>query len=259
MVAVVVVVLVVIVVLVAVFAGWVPGVHLGSSTSSGGGGGPAAVPQENFSTAFPIASSAASAHGHGWILTFADGFDSTTAYQNTSAPQLDAGCPFTGGASTYPKLPAFTGDYASGSATGWVFYFYQNSSAPASVLAIWVTGNGQASVLGSVSGSSCVSSGYSEEPGVNSSIVDSSQVAIILGSADYDYVTTYPEANAYYIVASGQTEGGVMYPPTWSVLFSTCPSNGGGTGEQFYAQVNAATQTVTSDSMTNVTCSAGRF
>jgi hypothetical protein len=127
------------------------------------------------------------------------------------------------------------------------------------VFVIWVAGNGQTSFLGSVSGPTCVSTDYANESGVSRSIVDSPQVAILLGVADFNYATNHTDANANYIVASGESEGGIVYPATWSVLFSTCPSSGGGTGDQFYAQVNAATQTITSDSMTSASCGAGRF
>jgi hypothetical protein len=211
-------------------------------TSSGGGS------QTAYSQAKPVAVAAANAQGSGWLPVVGLGESLTAAYTNTSHPAFNASCPFTGGPSSWPTFSPWTGTYANGETSYWFFFFY--SSASSSLLFVLVSGS-SATIMGTVSGSGCVSSFFSYFTGLGSGIIDSTAAATRIASNDSAYVAAHPSASASYILTSGLSFSGYSVSPEWDIHFTTCSPNGGGTGSNFTAFVNASSGKVTSSITTN--------
>jgi hypothetical protein len=231
-------------------------------TSSGGGGGGGG--QTKFSQEYPVAASKA---GSGWIGIFGAGVSVTSTWSNSSKPEYNATCPVNGASSTWPTLSPWTGAYANGYATYWVFFFYQNVSGSPTLLIILVTGS-TATEVGTISGGSCVLSEFGTFNGIGSGIIDSDTLANDLQANDSAYVAANPSANADYTLISGGTfhytfgNYSLNYTiyPSWDVHFTTCSVNGGGTGNNFTATVNATNGQVTySNTTTGQPCGSSEF
>jgi hypothetical protein len=219
-------------------------------TSSGGGGGGG---QTSYSQEEPIAVSAANAQGAGWKLWFAAGEDLTSAYSNSSTPGTNASCQVTGGSGTWPTIPAWTGTYSNGKASGWAFFFYNSSHAEE----LWLVVIGStATILGTISGSNCVPSSFSYLTGLGlSGIIDSTTAAAAITSNDSAYVAAHASADASYTLLSGASYLGLYTTyPSWLIDFTTCSPSGGGTGQNFSAVVNASSGHVVSNSTSSGPC-----
>ena len=216
-------------------------------TSSGGGGGG----QTKFSHAYPVASSLV---GSGWLGIFGAGVSVTSTWSNSSTPEWNSTCPLTGGPSTWPTLSPWTGAYANGYTTYWVFAFYKNVSSVPTLQLVLVSGS-TATGMGSVTGSACVLPEFENETGLASGVVDSDQVASAISGNDSAYVSAHPSATADYTLSSGGSYTYYGYTfvfyPTWYVHFTTCSVSGGGTGSNFTAEVNATNGHVIQSSTTN--------
>ncbi len=201
-------------------------------TASGGGGGGG---QESYSTASPVATTAA---GAGWVAVFAYGVDYTTPYTNTTT-RGNASCPVTGGSSTWPTIPAYTGDYHNGLLTAWVFLFYESSTT--SEEAIYVSGT-SATVLGQITGASCIGD-TGTLAGLGAGIVDSTTVAttIAANSTIAGFISTNATASAYYFLLSGNAADNAF----WVATYSTCVPGVSGPGYESEALVNASSGVLT--------------
>ena len=225
-------------------------------TSSGGGGGGG---QTKFSQAYPIASSSV---GSGWIGILGVGISVTSTWSNASQPSYNSSCPLNGGPSTWPTLSAWTGAYANGYTTYWVFGFYKNVSSVPTLQIVLVSGS-TVTNMGSISGSGCILSEWGNATGLASGVIDSDQVASAIAGNDSAYVAAHPSASADYSLVTGLSYSfygfNYTFSPLWSVHFTTCSVNGGGTGSNFTADVNATNGQVIDSSTQTGACGNSSF
>jgi hypothetical protein len=227
-------------------------------TSSGGGGGGGQVSE---SQALPVAQSKANSLGAGWLAIYGAGASFLQSWSNSSTPELNSSCMFSGGSNAWPSIPAWTGDYSNGKQTIWVFFFYQSSPSPA-LLVIYVL-SGTATSLGTITGSDCVSPIYQNETGL-SGIIDSTAAATALSANDSAYLAANPSASSEFVGAGGGYYSygsyNFSFSPTWYVYFTTCGPSGTGTANNFTAIVNGSSGVVEySNSTTGGACEPGDF
>lgn len=215
------------------------------SASGGGGGGG----QESYSQAAPVAQTAA---GSGWSPIFAFGVDFTASYTNTTS-RGNTTCPVTGGSSTWPTIPAYTGNYHDGLLTGWIFLYYQASSVTEK--AVYVAGS-SATVLGEVTGSSCTFSD-SKLVALGAGIIDSTTVASILSSNSTiaAFVAHNSTASAYYFLVSGNASNNAF----WVVNYTTCTPGVSGNGFEVEGLVNATSGAIRLVYASPATCGTTPF
>jgi hypothetical protein len=226
-------------------------------TSSGGGGGSGQVAE---SQALPVAQSQANMESGSWLPIFGAGVSLTSQWSNSSMPQFNSSCNFVGGSGAWPTIPAWTGTYANGKLTLWLFFFY-NSTPTATVQAIYVLG-GSATLLGTLTGSDCVGE-FSHETGL-AGIIDSTTAASDVAANDSAYLAANPSANSEFVGFGGESfmQGSISFTvsPSWYVYFSTCSASGGGTGNNFTAIVNGTSGVVEySNITTGASCGASGF
>lgn len=173
------------------------------------------------------------------------GTDLTSSTTNGSVPSNGA-CLLEGGISSWPTVPAWTGNYSNGLLTAWRFVFYQGLTDSEEFVTVQ---GGQASNIGYAAGLNCTGSLPSQSP-LTSAPIDSSQAAVALLSSDHAYVTAHPQASAYFSLVNDSNS------LQWLVGFTTCPASGGGTGADFTGDVSAVTGQVLGTNETNVTCPA---
>jgi hypothetical protein len=211
-------------------------------TRNGGGGGNPI----SYKTALPLAQGAANGVPPGaWVPMLAGGVDLLAEYSNSSRPGTNSSCTVTN-ATSWPTIPAYTGDYSNGLLSWWVFGFYHSSTH--TVLLVYVQAQ-TATVLGEISGTNCTGS-FAYLSGLGSGIIDSTDAAHAIASADANYVSANPTASAFFVVFSGVTFGNYSISPEWSVSFTTCAPTGGSTGNNFTATVNATSGAVLSTNET---------
>jgi hypothetical protein len=202
--------------------------------------------QNSYSQAEPVAQALV---GSGWMPVFAGGEDFATPYTNTSPLELNASCPLSGGSGSWPTIQAWTGNYSNGFSSVWFFYFYE-SSGPA--LEVVTVQGSTATDLGSVTGQNCV--GADAKVSGLAGIVDSTVVAAAIAGNASGYVAAHPSATSAFTVLSGETFDSFSFPPSWYVLFTTCTPNGGGSGSNFTAILNASSGALLESEWTNGTC-----
>ncbi len=169
-------------------------------------------------------------------VVFAGGGSETVAYSNSSAPVLNASCPFTGGTESWPSVPAWTGNYSNGYQTAWIFYVY-DSTGPA-VHLYFVEGT-SVTLVGTVSGKDCVGDFSYENALTATNVTDSTGATAALAGDAAGYVSAYPSASSSLVVFPGFTYLTFTGYPVWYVLYTTCTPTGGGTADNFTAEVNA--------------------
>ncbi|MGD0250124.1 MAG: hypothetical protein ABSB97_04475, partial [Thermoplasmata archaeon] len=198
----------------------------------------------SYGQAEPVAAAEAAKQGSGWVAIYADGSSLTSAYTNSTPPEINASCPLTGGLTSWPTLPAWTGNYSNGYASFWVFIYYE-SSGPG-VMYILTEGS-TATLIGTITGASCVPTNYASFVGLGAGVLDSPSIATSLLSDPTvaGYVTAHPSASSGFGVFSGLAYHGESTGPAWYILFTTCTPGGGGTGENLTAVANGTTGAVT--------------
>ena len=229
-------------------------------TGSGKGG---STPVDmTYAHAKPIADAAmANFRGGGWVPVVASGVapeNSTVVALNATsvAPSTNCTLNANAGAPTSLTVPAYNGTRTSGVAPLWDF-IYKNVTG---VAAIVVVLNGQATVIGTISGGVCASLFGFLSP-IPSNVIDSSQVAAAVAGAAATFLSSYPNASTVYALLGGFNFGVISSGPQWSVIYTTCsPGSTGsvGVGAQFNATVNATTgRVISNQTTTGVSCSSG--
>jgi len=212
------------------------------TSSSGGSSGPL-----TYSGARSVAGSTMSGYqGGGWSLLAAIGLDSSTNASlpvNTSAlgNLTSFGCAFHLSAGvTSITVPAFTGNRSSGEAPTWAFG-YRNSTA----IAITSVVNGQATVLGTLTGTSCSIAAQFVTP-LPGNVIDSSQAASDVEPYAATFLADHPDASAAFELHGAFSFENASSPAAWIVAYSTCSlsEHSTGTGTVFNATVNALTGAV---------------
>ena len=214
----------------AALSGLIPGIH--PKAASTGASAPTAATAESRNTsagAGAVASSfAANVTGGPWALYVVEGEASLTP-GSVQADQWEFGgdnCTFVSGSGVSVAIPAFTGKYYSGNASGWLFV-YLSSNDPARLLLVFVS-DGTALEIGELSGTGCsfyrnyaapLQSGF-----IGSATVASDVVSSPTGSA---FVAIYGEATASYLLAAGQFDNsnltqGYGNSSVWFVSFAAC-------------------------------------
>lgn len=186
--------------------------------STGGTPGVTASGQA-YSAAFADANASASTYGSGsWTPLFASGVDmSGPLLESTAVPSdlFGGSCPGTNlASSSVVTFDGFSGALSSGTAPDWLFILIGASDT---VLVVVVL-SGQASVLEKYSGSGCTL--FTDAGGVPSSAVDSPEV-----------IQSFMTGGGQAFI--GQHVGGFLTmdvfggygSDSWSVGYSTCPSN----------------------------------
>ncbi len=229
-------------------------------TGSGKGG---STPVDmTYAHAKPIADAAmANYRGGGWVPVVASGIapeNSTVVALNATsvAPSTNCTLNANAGAPSSLTVPAYNGTRTSGVAPLWDF-IYKNVTG---VAAIVVVLNGQATVIGTISGGVCASLFAFLSP-IPSNVIDSSQVAAAVAGAAATFLASYPNASTVYALLGGFNFGVISSGPQWSVIYTTCsPGATGsvGVGAQFNATVNATTgRVISNQTTTGVSCSSG--
>lgn len=250
-----VIVIVVAVVVGLLLAGVIPGLH---SSSGSGNGSPTAT---SYSESEPVARTAADHMGGTWTTFFAGGADSTTSVTlpNLTSQFLGSDCPLIDTPSTSPTLSAYTGAYSTGLMTGWIFGLYSTSP---SALMILMVEDGQATLLGEVTASTCVGDFSDVTALTATSVVDSTTAAGAVASAAASFVSANPTASSSVVLTPGFSFSFGSYSetiyPDWIVTYSSCGVDAtSGTGTQFNATVNATNgQVLGTTGPTSVSCGA---
>ncbi len=228
---------------------------------TGSGKGGSSTVEMTYAHAKPIADNAmANFQGGGWAAVLASGVapeNSTVLPRNLTSVSSSTNCSLnlSAGAPANLTVPAFNGTRTSGVAPLW-FFIYKNVAGLAAIVVVL---NGQATVLGTISGGVCASIFAFLSP-IPSNVIDSSQVAAAVSGAAATFLASYPNASTDYALLGGLNFGVLSRASQWSVLYTTCPlasSGSNGVGAQFNATVNATTgQVISTQTTTGVSCSS---
>lgn len=217
-----------------------------------------------FSASRGTAQSAANgATGGPWSLLLVLGvatqgsFSGSVANATAVASSLtSSSCSYTPSSGSPATLGASgVGNVSRGLADAWV-YLYSNASG--SILLVTVVGS-SATVVGTISGSSCdlASLGFSAVP--SSGIIDSTTASADADAAGgYAFLSAHPQANATFVLLGGFTYAGTTVGPIWTVELDACALTGVGpaTASALVVILSATDGTVIQSQTSTVTCPA---
>lgn len=241
----VVVVVIVVVILALALTGVIPG--LGGSNKSGSSA-------QTFSQSMSAAQSAANGQGSGYTPIYADGFTSTTAVSLPAATLEGALsgtiCTFSAISTVASFSVPSSGNLSLGTSADWLFLMHNSTK-----LLVVVVASGSATVLGSLTGSTCVST-FAMVQAIPTTVVDSSTASLALDvRGGYAFLKAHPTALATDFIFGPVTVLGHTQDATWDVGYAACdPSASGTSGPQIDASVDAQTGAVNAVSNTTVSC-----
>ncbi len=229
---------------------------------TGSGKGGSSPVDMTYAHAKPIADQAvANFQGGGWVAVVGSGVapeNTTVVPVNATSVATSTNCSLnvSAGAPSSLTVPAYNGTRTSGVAPLWTFV-YKNVVGLAAVVVVL---NGQATVLGTISGGTCASVFAFLSP-IPSNVVDSSVAAAAVAGAAAPFLASYPNASTVYALLGGINFGVLSSGPQWTVLYTTCPAVSAGStavGAQFNATVNGTTgQLISTHTATGVSCGSG--
>lgn len=242
-------VVIVIVVLGVIAAGLIPGVSFSSGSSRSSSPPPVT---ESSPQALAIASPTAKANGAGTLYAVV-GLSSTTTFTFGKEQYIgNVSCPVVAGLSNNITVSPSTGNYSSGSLPGWLFVYYNSTTAWATWIGVF---GGQSEYFGYFSGGSCMGALPLLEP-LPGSYLNSTAAATAALSVAGSFIAGHPQASVEYALTPSNFSHS---PPVWHLDYTTCgvgPNSGRGSGDSFNVYLNAEDGVVLSNSTsTGQSCS----